>query len=350
MKRRAFHLLVISLLALLAVALVALTWRTPVPEVAASTASPINTPADTIARDEPISPLPRDIASIDPVRRALGERLFHDPGLSRDGTISCASCHPLGLGGTDRRRVSIGVGGTPGQFNAPTVLNVGLNFAQFWDGRVSTLEAQVAGPIHSPVEMDSDWARVIARLDASTEYRDAFARAYPEGITAATVADAIVSFERSLTTPDAPFDRYLRGEQPALDADAREGYARFKAYGCASCHQGIGIGGNMFQRFGVMGNYFADRGKIDPADLGRYTVTGLESDRHVFKVPSLRNVAITPPYFHDGAVDSLDEAVAIMGRYQLGREIPADDRRLIVTFLQSLTGRTPDLQRPTPAR
>lgn len=350
MKRRAFHLLVISLLVLLAVALVALTWHDPLPGVSASTAGLVNTPADTVARDEPVSPLPRGLGSVDPVRSALGERLFHEPALSRDGTISCASCHPLGLGGTDRRQVSIGVGGAQGQFNAPTVFNAGLNFAQFWDGRVATLEAQVAGPIHSPAEMASDWAQVIARLGASTEYRDAFARAYPEGITAATVADAIVSFERSLTTPDAPFDRYLRGEQTTLDANAREGYARFKAYGCASCHQGVGIGGNMFQRFGIMGNYFADRGAVDSADLGRYTVTGLDSDRHVFKVPSLRNVAITPPYFHDGTVDSLDEAVAIMARYQLGREIPAEDRRLIVAFLQSLTGRTPALQHPVPAR
>lgn len=348
-KRRTFHLLVIGLLALLAVALVALTWHAPAPQVATTSASPAILPTDA-SSGEPVVPLPHSLPHTDPARVALGERLFHDAGLSADGSVSCSSCHPLELGGTDRRRVSLGVGGARGTFNAPTVFNTAFNIAQFWDGRAATLDEQVAGPLHNPAEMASSWARVIDHLSASADYRDAFSRVYPEGITVAAVTDAIVSFERSLLTPDAPFDRYLRGKRDAIGQDAIDGYARFKSYGCASCHQGVGIGGNMFQRFGIMGNYFADRGKLGAADLGRYNVTGRDEDRHVFKVPGLRNVALTPPYFHDGSIDTLDEAVSIMARYQLGREITAEDRRLIVAFLQTLTGRTPAPQHPAAAR
>lgn len=341
MKRRALHLFVIGLLALLAVALVAMTWRDPLPEAPASSPTVGTTLADAIRRDEPVSPLPQAITPADPIRLALGKRLFHETQLSRDGTISCASCHDLGLGGTDRRRVSVGVGGATGAVNSPTVFNTSLNFVQFWDGRAATLEAQVAGPLHNPVEMGSNWAQAIARLSADPGYREAFALAYPDGISEATITDAIASFERSLLTPNAPFDRYLRGEHDAIDDNAREGYHRFKSYGCASCHQGAGVGGNMFHRFGIMGDYFAHRGKVTAADLGRYNVTGREEDRHVFKVPSLRNVALTAPYFHDGSVDTLNEAVAVMGRYQLGLELSDDDRRLIVAFLETLTGQLP---------
>ncbi|AWI82119.1 cytochrome B6 [Parazoarcus communis] len=294
--------------------------------------------ADAIRRAEPISPLPTAPRGADPLRAALGERLFHDPVLSVDYTISCASCHPLDRAGADGLPTSRGVGGALGTVNAPTVFNAGLNFAQFWDGRAATLEEQVAGPLHNPVEMGSNWSLVVERLNKSDDYRSLFAEVYPQGINAETIADALAAFERSLLTPGARFDQYLRGKTDALSADEIEGYARFKRLGCSSCHQGVNVGGNLFQRFGVMGDYFADKGMSTPADLGRFNVTGRQEDRYVFRVPSLRNVALTAPYFHDGSVEKLDDAVEIMARYQLGRTLSKEDRRLLVAFLHTLSG------------
>ncbi len=270
-------------------------------------------------------------------KQALGERLFHEPRLSRDDSISCASCHDLGRGGTDRRKVSIGVGGAVGGINAPTVFNSSLNFAQFWDGRAATLEEQAAGPIHNPVEMASSWEEVLPKLRADAAYADQFAALYPDGITAANVADAIAAFEHGLLTPDSRFDRYLRGEREAMTAREIDGYQRFRALGCTSCHQGVQLGGNMYQKFGVMRDYFAGRAPT-AADLGRYNVTKREEDRHVFKVPSLRNVALTAPYFHDGSADTLESAVIVMARHQLGREIETRDVEAIAAFLRALTG------------
>jgi cytochrome c peroxidase len=285
---------------------------------------------------EPISPLPRNVV-LPADKVSLGERLFHETRLSGDDTVSCATCHDLTRGGTDRRKFSLGVDGKIGTINAPTVFNSGFNFVQFWDGRAASLEDQVAGPIHNPLEMASTWDQVLAKLRAEDAYRTRFADIYPDGITAANVADAIATFERSLVTPGSPFDRYLLGDSKALTADQREGYRRFKDLGCPSCHQGVNIGGNLFQRFGVMSDYFAGKSQTS-ADLGRYNVTGREEDRHVFKVPSLRNVALTPPYFHDGSAATLEDAVAVMGRVQLGRELSSNDTRLIAAFLRSLTG------------
>jgi cytochrome c peroxidase len=287
---------------------------------------------------EPISPLPHSVV-LPADKVVLGERLFHDARLSRNDTISCATCHDLARGGTDRRRFSLGIDGRVGTTNAPTVFNSGFDFVQFWDGRATSLEDQVAGPIHNPLEMASTWDQILAKLRADDDYRTRFAASYTDGITAANVANAIATFERSLVTPDSPFDRYLRGDSKALTADQREGYRRFKDLGCSSCHQGVNIGGNLFQRFGVMRDYFAGRTSQSSADQGRYNVTGREEDRHVFKVPSLRNVALTPPYFHDGSAATLEEAVAVMGRVQLDRELTDDDKRLLVAFLHSLTGK-----------
>ncbi|MBR0565178.1 cytochrome-c peroxidase [Azoarcus sp. L1K30] len=294
--------------------------------------------ADAIRREEPLAPLPTHQRESDPDRVALGEQLFRDPLLSSDYSISCASCHPLDRAGADNLPRSKGVGGATGTINAPTVFNASLNFVQFWDGRATTLKEQVRGPVHNPVEMNSNWDEIVARLQRREDYRARFARAYPQGISGETIADAIARFEETLLTPNAPFDRYLRGEAGALNPEQIEGYNRFKNLGCASCHQGANIGGNLFQRFGVMGDYFASRGTSTPSDLGRFNVTGRMEDRHVFKVPSLRNVALTAPYFHDGSVTQLDEAVEIMARYQLGRELSAEDKRLLVAFLSTLTG------------
>jgi cytochrome c peroxidase len=285
--------------------------------------------------NEPIQPLPE--VHLDPNKVALGKRLFHEPRLSHDDTIACASCHAMDQGGVDRRRFSKGVGGAVGGINAPTVFNSGLNFRQFWDGRAASLEEQADGPVHAAPEMASSWPEAIAKLKQDHEYQRAFATLYPQGMTAETMKDAITTFERSLVTP-ARFDRYLRGDAAAITAEEKQGYELFKSYGCIACHQGVNVGGNMFQYFGVMGNYFQDRGNITEADYGRYNVTKKEQDRFMFKVPSLRNVALTPPYFHDGTAQTLDEAVTVMAKYQLGRTMPDNDRRLIIQFLHSLTG------------
>lgn len=279
-------------------------------------------------------------------RVALGRLLFHDGRLSGDGSLSCASCHRLDLGGADGRRVSVGIAGALGTVNAPSVLNSGFNFVQFWDGRAANLVEQAAGPVHNPVELGSSWAEVVERLQADETMRADFAAAYPEGqINAQNIADAIATYERSLVTVDAPFDHFLRGQRSALTALEGEGYRRFRELGCISCHQGVLLGGNMFQKFGVMGDYFAGR-TPSKADLGRYNVTGREEDRHVFKVPSLRNVALTAPYFHDGSAPTLEDAIPVMARYQLGREISSQDVRAIAAFLRTLSGRLPHAEQP----
>ena len=285
---------------------------------------------------EPIEPLPLRI-ELDAAKVALGDKLFHDKRLSRDGTIACASCHRLDSGGVDNTPVSTGIDGAKGSINAPTVLNSGFNFRQFWDGRARSLEEQAAGPIHNPIEMGSDWQQVLAKLRQDTALTAQAAAAYPQGLTEESIVDAIATFKSSLVTP-APFDRYLRGDSSAIDLSAARGYELFKDYGCVACHQGVNVGGNMFQVFGVMGDYFAKRGGPTEADLGRFNVTGLEADKHVFKVPSLRNVALTAPYFHDGSAATLEDAVDVMFRYQLGRSAPAEDKALIVEFLHTLTG------------
>lgn len=285
----------------------------------------------------PITPIP-SLPAPDAKKVALGERLFHDPILSRDNTVACAHCHDLASAGEDGRKRSVGVGGTEGTRNAPSVFNAALHFSQFWDGRAESLETQVAGPIHNPVEMASNWAEVVKRLGERDDYVADFAASYPDGITPANIASSIAEFERSLVTPDAPFDAFLRGDVNAISPDARRGYELFLALGCTSCHQGAAVGGNLFQRFGIMGDYLSSR-PGGSADFGRYALTGREEDRHVFKVPSLRNVTLTAPYFHDGSIESLDEAIAIMARYQLGVSIDDEDVRLLRAFLESLTGR-----------
>jgi cytochrome c peroxidase len=286
---------------------------------------------------ESLLSLPRPDNS-DPERKVnLGRRLFFDPSLSHDNTVACANCHNLQAGGDDDRAVSLGINGQFGPVNTPTVLNATLNFVQFWDGRANSLEEQAAGPVHNPVEMASNWPEVIQKLAQDADYQREFSALYPGGISGDSIVDAIASFERTLLTPNSRFDRHLGGDSKALNALEKSGLKRFLEYGCASCHQGAAIGGNMFQRFGVMNDYFAGR-EHKPADLGRFNVTGREEDRHVFKVPSLRNIGVTAPYFHDGSVRSLEEAVIIMGRFQLGREIPAADVKAITAFLHTLTG------------
>jgi cytochrome c peroxidase len=227
--------------------------------------------------------------------------------------------------------------------NAPSVFNSGFNFVQFWDGRAATLEEQIGGPLTSPNEMGSDWPRVLAFLGGNAEYVKRFRVAFPDGVSEGNVRAAVASFERTLNTPNARFDLWLRGDKQALSEVEKAGYERFKAVGCVACHQGGNVGGNMFQRFGVMGEYFEDRGHIVEADYGRFNVTHLEADRFAFRVPSLRNVALTAPYFHDGSAATLEQAVGTMAKYQLGQNLDSSAISQIVAFLKTLTGHLPEL-------
>ena len=291
----------------------------------------------------PIQPLPARVET-NAKKVRLGQRLFFDKRLSRDGSVACASCHSLDHYGVDNRRVAVGIDGHLGNVNAPTVLNSGFNFRQFWDGRAASLEEQVGGPVTNPAEMGARWAEVIPRLQGDGEINALSLDAFGVPINEDVVRSALAEYERSLVTPDAPFDRYLRGDANALSAEAREGWRLFRQIGCASCHQGINIGGNMYATLGVMGNYFEGRA-IEPSDLGLFNRTGREQDRYKFKVPSLRNVAETAPYFHDGRIDTLEDAVDVMARTQLGLRLRTEDRQHLVAFLKSLTGK---LAEPAP--
>ena len=286
---------------------------------------------------EPIQPIPLNLF-LNPSKVALGEKLFQEVRLSSDNQVSCVNCHDLSKGGADRRAYSVGVKGTIGKINSPTVFNIAYNFRFNWNGRFDSLSDHTDALLQNPAVMGSQWSDLLTKLRADSEYPPAFAQIYADGITKANVINAIVTYEKSLYTPNSRFDRYLRGDSTALTGLEKDGYRLFKAYGCVSCHQGVNVGGNMFQKFGVIGNYFADRGNITEADWGRFTVTEEEADRYVFRVPSLRNVAITAPYFHDGSAKTLEEAVSIMVKYQLGRPIPSDYLNLIVQFLHTLTG------------
>ncbi|SFA87228.1 cytochrome c peroxidase [Pseudomonas sp. NFPP24] len=287
--------------------------------------------------DEALKPLPA-VPALDPARVELGRQLFNEPRLSVNGTLSCASCHRLASGGADDKPFSLGFDGKPVAINTPSVFNASLNFKQFWNGRVDTLEAQVEQVVISPVEMGSDWKTVVQNLSAMPAYQTAFSQAYPDGVTAANVQNALATYERTLLTPNSRFDQYLLGNTEILTTQEKYGYQRFKDYGCIACHQGVNIGGNMFQKFGVMGDYFKARGNPVESDLGRYLQTQDEEDRHVFKVPSLRNVAVTAPYFHDASARTLEEAVDVMFNYQLGRNPSQEDKDLIIQFLKTLTG------------
>lgn len=296
---------------------------------------PVAAPALQTRLDEPIAPLP-DPPSLDPRVVALGRSLFHDTRLSGDNTVSCASCHALDRGGVDGLPSSLGVGGAVGGINAPSVLTAAYNFRQFWDGRAGTLEEQAGGPVLNPLEMAATWPQVLSRLSQDAKIRREFEQLYPAGLTQENILSAIADFERSL--PQASrFDRWLKGDDSAVTAVELDGYRLFKRHGCAACHQGVNVGGNLYQRFGVMGDYFASKKHLTEADLGRFNVTHNEEDRYLFKVPSLRNVELTSPYFHDASSRTLEETVAVMGRYQLGIALPGKDILAITAFLKTFT-------------
>jgi len=244
----------------------------------------------------------------------------------------------LSSGGDDNLKVSVGIEKRLGNINAPTVLNSRFNFRQFWDGRAKDLETQIEGPIHSGIEMDTNWAVVIERLQQDKYYVKKFTQLYEDGITSSNIKHAIADFERALTTPNSTFDRYLQGDTNALTETQKYGYERFKQLGCISCHQGVNIGGNMYHKIGIIHDYFADRGDISDVDYGLFNITNNERDKFKFKVPSLRNVILTAPYFHDGTSETLKDAIEKMAYYQLGERISQNDTLAIETFVASLTG------------
>jgi cytochrome c peroxidase len=291
-----------------------------------------------VAAAETLEPIEAIVqtAVADPGRTALGERLFRDVRLSHNNAQSCASCHPLERGGMDGRARAITPGGTQSARNTPTIFNVALNASLNWDGAANVLEAHAEKVLLSPNVMNATWAEVLAKLNVDNAYVSAFGTTYQQRPSQANVLDALATFERSLITPNARFDRYLRGERSALTAAEQRGYELFKSYGCVACHQGMNIGGNLFQKFGV----FEEPAALAKAvvDLGRFRVTKIDRDRGVFRVPSLRNVAVTGPYFHDGRAATLEEAVDTMANVQLGRKLSLEEIGLIVQFLHSLTG------------
>lgn len=280
---------------------------------------------------------------IDYVKAELGRKLFMDTRLSKNDKISCHSCHDFNKGGADGRKLPIGLDGSLGSANSPSVFNSALNFKQFWNGRAADLAEQIAGPIHNPAEMGTSWPEIIEKLERDQPLKREFEIAFGTSVTQTSVVEAIVEFERSLITLNAPFDRYLGGDESALSEAERRGFKKFDQYGCVACHQGQNIGGNMFQTMGVAHDYFHERGGHLPSDEGRFLVTKNDQDRHVFKVPSLRNVELTAPYFHDGSEANLEVAIRKMGRYQLGRVLPDEDIQDIAAFLRSLTGEKPEI-------
>ena len=286
---------------------------------------------------QPITPIPLDL-KLDARKVALGRRLFLDPHFSRDNRISCAYCHSLATGGTDSLPHASGVDGRPGRVITQTVFNSGFSSMLFRDGRAATLEELIDFPLPHSAEMDLTWPEVIAVLEQDQAYRNAFKDIYQEGIKPHSVKDAFATFARSLTTPNSKFDRYLRGDKNALDRSELAGYQLFKSLGCISCHQGANVGGNMYEKLGLVENYYAHRGNVQEADFGRYNQTKREADRYEFRVPPLRNVALSAPYFHDASAPTLDQAVATMARYQLGVDLSASETSKLVKFLNTLTG------------
>src|SRR5579859_8093755 len=245
---KAQWIVLISAVAIVIGALTVALWQGTQHQTLAAVVTSIDDPEVV---NEPIQPIPLHI-DLNQNKVALGRKLFHEPKLSTDNTVSCASCHNLTAGGMDNRKYAVGINRQIGTINAPTVFNSGFNFRQFWDGRAATLDDQVAGPIHNPIEMGSNWNEVTRKLNVSPDYVSAFGLLYPDGITPGNISDAIATFERSLYTPNSCFDQYLRGNTQAITADELKGYNLFKTYGCASCHQGVNVGGNMYQRLGIV--------------------------------------------------------------------------------------------------
>lgn len=313
----------------------------PMSLIFASLALLAGSTASAVAADEPIQPIPAAKVS-NPALVELGKKLYFDTRLSKSGFISCNSCHNLSMGGTDNLPTSIGDHWQQGPINAPTVLNSKMNLAQFWDGRAKDLKAQAGGPIANPGEMAFTHALAIGVLESIPAYVAEFEKAFGSpGVDIDRVTTAIAAFEDTLITPNSRFDKWLGGDKKALSEVELKGYALFKDSGCVACHNGPAVGGASFQKMGVVEPY-----KTASKAEGLAGVTGKDADRFNFKVPTLRNVELTYPYFHDGAAATLTEAVDIMGRLQLGKTFTADENAAIVAFLKTLTGDQPDFKLP----
>jgi cytochrome c peroxidase len=301
----------------------------------------ITTAAASSTSVEPIQPIVRTPPANGQMVE-LGKKLFFEPRLSRSGFISCNSCHNLSMGGTDNVRSSIGHQWAKGPINAPTVLNASFNVAQFWDGRAADLKAQAGGPIANPGEMGFSHEMAVDVLRSIPQYVDEFNRVFKKApLDIEQVTQAIAEFEKTLITPNSRFDKWLQGDAKALTAQELAGYQLFKGSGCVACHNGVAVGGNSFQKMGLVSPF-----KSDSTALGRYEVTKQDADKHFFKVPTLRNVELTYPYFHDGSAATLQEAVDVMGKVQLGRSFTADENGQIVAFLKTLTGDQPTIVLP----
>ncbi len=289
-------------------------------------------------RYEPIQPLLQS-KTLDPQKVSLGQKLFNETLLSQDNDMSCASCHNLNENGADKRAHAAGRNNASLNANTLTIFNSSLNHRQFWDGRATTLEKQIDFVVSSDKEFASNWPRIIDKLKKNTFYLNAFNEIYADGINAHNIRNAIVTFENTLITSNSRFDQFLLGDIDAINSQEKKGYRLFKSYGCVACHQGSNVGGNMFMKFGLFGNYYNQPNKTsNPQNLGRYNVSGNKNDRHVFRVPSLRLAVITAPYFHDGSVKTLHEAIEIMAKHQLGRIISKQHIEDIIAFLKTLPG------------
>ncbi len=303
--------------------------------------SAVFAPAYVLAANEPIQPI-KAVVPDNPGVAELGKMLFFDPRLSKSGFISCNSCHNLSMGGTDNIKTSIGHKWQQGPINAPTVLNSSMNLAQFWDGRAKDLKEQAAGPIANPKEMAFTHEMAEKVIASIPQYRALFKKAFgSDEVTIDRITTAIAEFEETLVTPDSKFDRWLEGDKDALSEKELEGYKLFKSSGCTQCHNGPAVGGNSYQKMGVFKPY-----ETKNAAAGRMDVTGKEEDRNIFKVPTLRNIELTYPYFHDGEAATLEKAVEIMGKIQLNREFNKDEIASIVAFLKTLTGKQPEINVP----
>ena len=355
--RRVLHPVTLTLLVILGISV--LPWLFP--------EKALQVPDDATLRREALShnllPIPRSregmLAVADnpanpvtPDKVALGKKLFFDPRLSRDGTITCASCHILEAGGDDNRPTAIGYHGraNPFHLNSPTVLNAALERSQFWDGRAKDVEEQAGGPVQAPFEMNMTPDEVVARLRKDPEMAADFAKVFGENnLTFTNVRNAIGAYERTLLTR-GPFDDFLDGNDSAISPAAKRGLTLFMERGCKGCHTGMSVGGQLVKRFPLR-RYFFDYMGIDPRtwtvkrdeipfdNIGGFT--GREGS-YFFKVPVLRNIARTGPYFHNGAVKELHEAVRIMSKYQLGREFTPAEINDTVAFLKSLSGEIVD--------
>lgn len=271
-----------------------------------------------------ITPIPNNI-KLDNRKVLLGKMLFYDTRLSKDDTISCASCHHISSEGDDDRSFSIG-------FSS-------LNFVQFWDERAKTLEEQALGPIHELIEMNSNFDEIISKLKNDETYIKKFYQIYHSSINENNIINAIVEFEKSLLTPNSKFDKHLKGQKDILTKEEIKGYELFKSHGCISCHNGVNIGGNLFQKIGIINNYF----KNEPKNFGRYNITKEEKDKFYFKVPTLRNIELTAPYLHNGSIKDLKSTIEIMLKYQIGTIYEKSDIENLEMFLKTLTGEIPKI-------